>query len=303
MVRKINNMKTIQKIKDLKINETLILGVSVLIIILILGTLFYFYNERRVEVIRPFMKESTINNPQEETDIKLPSFGYDTGVENYPELAWYDVNLKQDKPYVYIDVVYPQFIIGNNTKKLNQYIYDSIKKELDDSLDLFNEFTPLDVETDVINESSGIDFTTRYKIMGVVDNVISISFVTTDYTGGGNGNHDWPIVINWDLKNNKLLQNDELFCSKDYLSTLKPVVRKQMLKDFEKNEQIRHPIDEEIIRYVEKGTESKDDFKFFALTKNGLMFIFPPYQILGGVFGIIETLIPYTDIPNLLCLP
>lgn len=160
-------------------------------------------------------------------------------------------------------------------------------------------------EPSQMDTSSFIDIQTSYKSYGVKDDVLGMKIIITNLTNGGNGNHDYPITINWDLKSFKQLKNSELFCSKDYVSTLIPLVRKQLVKDFSNSPHVLvKPIPKDMVDWINSGTENKqENWENFLISSNGLIVVFPPYQVASGAEGTVHVLIPYSDIPRLLCLP
>lgn len=149
------------------------------------------------------------------------------------------------------------------------------------------------------------DLQTSYKAYGVKDDVLGMEAIVSDFRNGGNGNHDYPVIMNWSLKSFKQLKNSELFCSKEYVSTLMPFVRKQLVKDFNDSPNILvKPLPKEMIDTINSGTENKpENWENFLISDKGLIVVFPPYQVASGAEGTVHVLIPYKDIPNLLCLP
>ena len=227
----------------------------------------------------------------------FPSDGYITGLPYYPKLTWYNTVIKQKEPQADIDVSYPKFIGGAPVQKLNQYIFDLISKNIEDDRKMIS--VPSD---DRLNDT--IYLTSTYKVVGVNNAVVSIEVVFTDFTGGGNGNHDYATTINWDLKSNRPLKNSELFCNKSYVEKLVPLARKSIIKQFSDSDYITHPLPQEIISWVEEGTKNeKDNWDNFLIAKNGLVAVFQPYQVTSGAGGVVRAFIDNKDIPNLICLP
>jgi hypothetical protein len=230
-----------------------------------------------------------------------PSDGYSTDLSQFPKLAWYNTVIKNTEHNIDINTEYPQFVGGSTVTKLNLYINDLIKKKIEDDK----------VELKELLKTSGDDgmnthiyLTTTYRIVGVTKGVVSIEFILTDFTGGGNGNHDYPITINWDLKSNRLLKNSELFCTKNYVETLMPLVRKDILDYFQSSDHIAQPVSNGMISELNSATENKaDNWNYFLITKNGVLAVFPPYQITSGAEGIVRSFVPFKDIQNLVCVP
>ncbi len=156
-----------------------------------------------------------------------------------------------------------------------------------------------------LEPASANDLRTSYKSYGVKDGVLGMEVIVTDFRNGGNGNHDYPVIINLNLASFKQLKNSEIFCSKDYITTLMPLVRKQLVKDFNDSPHILvKPIPKDMVDQINSGTENKlENWDNFLISDKGLIVVFPPYQVASGAEGTVHVLIPYKDIPNLLCLP
>lgn len=293
--------------KKILFNNKVLLVVIVALLVL-LGVLFnknLKINNLYLELSESTSESQNIDevwsSDQVSIDSVYPSDGYETGLPQLPKLTWYNAVIKHVEPNIDIDTSYPQFI-GQKSAKLNQYLNDLIKNLIEDHKVRLKEL--LDTSNGEIGYSTHIYLTSTYRVTGVTNGVISIEFIVTDFTGGGNGNHDYPITINWDLKSNRLLENSELFCKKDFISTLVPLVRKEIVRNFSNSKYMEQPLDPAIISWVNSGTENDtDNWQYFVLNKKGLVAVFSSYQVTSGASGIVRALIPYSDIPNLICLP
>ena len=266
-------------------NKKRTLSVILLSVILLLVGVSVFYVTHK-----PTKPRSNAN-----LDIILQSSG----------LTWDDIQIKETNVVkksdpkgtpvrVYIDMHYPKFKGGKMSEKLNAYIDSTVKKIISD-----DELKSAGLGPNEVLDTP-VDIKSSYTVTGINYGVVSIDFTVTDFTGGGNGNHDYPITINWDLKSNRLLDNSELFCSKDPVVTIAPLVRKQLMLEFfdpgEGSDAVRSTIN--------NGTENTpDNWRYFLLTNDGLLVLFPPYQVSDGGAGVVSETIPYSDIPNLICLP
>lgn len=225
-----------------------------------------------------------------------PNKGFETGLKEYTRLNWRTNKIEEKKERISIDVAYPHFLGGTTVTKLNEYIENYIqniiqvdRKKLKDA-----------VGNDPDSFESTLDLSVVYRLIGVKNGIVSLEMVATDFTGGGNGNHDTPIIINWDLKKNALVKTSELFCSKDYLSTIKPLTRDALLVDIKKNPNVEVDFDK-AKPVIEDGTSDSSNYEDIMPYKNGVIIVFSPYTILSGVFGILRVYIP--DVGNTLCLP
>lgn len=230
-----------------------------------------------------------------------PVIKYNTDISKLPILKWHNKEIIKNDSSSKIAINYPEFIGGDTVDNLNQYINETINKIIENTKNNLRE----KVNTDpVLYEGSKIDLNITYKVAGVENGIVSIEFIITDFSGGGNGSHDFPMVINWDLKSNRLLKNNELFCSENHIPKLIPIVRKQIIQNFSNSNGILQQLPKEVIDWVYRGTENEpDNWNNFLLSKDGLIVVFPSYQVISGGGGVVHALIPYTDIPNVLCLP
>lgn len=221
-----------------------------------------------------------------------PEKGFETGIARYPVLTWETFKIIENKGRINIDIEYPHFLDNknrDNVAKLNQYIETLIQTTVEnDRKDL--ERTVLD---DPDSFESTLALSAVYRLVGVTNGIVSLEMVITDFTGGGNGNHDEPVTINWDLKSDKLLTADMVFCSENYAESLLPFVQNQLFKRlFPHN-----------ILINDWKTPEKYDWEYFLLKKDGIIAVFPPYDVSSGADGIVRMLIPSPSIQSLLCLP
>ena len=216
-----------------------------------------------------------------------PSIGFKTGISQYPTLTWKTEYINMKELGVNIDVQYPQFNSGNaiTDLDLNQYINSVVTEQIRYDRSLFNKWSTNDDDVDLYGD--GLDLAIRYRVLGVVNGIVSLEMVSTDFTGGGVGNHDEPYTINWDLKSDRLLNFSDVFCATDYLHTLKSLVDEKLVSTYSQDDTVKDP----------------SDWQYFLLYKNGIIVIFPPYDVTSGAYGIIRVFIPDSKSLNLLCLP
>lgn len=301
--------------------ETLVLIVVSFFTVCFFSYLFidYKYNigsssEIEVKEITPVLKEEArVVDPKAEKEAQaleklvpnkinkgLVKDSYLTGMTQYPKLTWNTIVISHEEPRAGLRIDYPKFNGGLVVSGLNKYINDKVDSMIEtskkDAVDLIRN-APDDI-------GSSLQLSLDYKVVGVTNGVVSIELTSTDLTGGGNGDHSYPGTINWDLKTNRLLKNEELFCDINYIEKLIPVVRKNILKDFSSSENLIQPLPKGIIDWVNSGTENnKENWDNLLITKDGLIVVFPPYQVSSGASGIVQTLISFKDIPGVVCLP
>ena len=207
---------------------------SLIIILAVVAGIVYFLKPKAVteEIQNP---DSSYANPEENDSFQdyddlhialiSPTIGYETSFSPYPKLTWKTETITEKSERVTIDVRYPHFAGGTPVAKLNQYI-EKIFIEIitDDRKDLEDM-----VRNDPQSFSSMLDVASRYRIIGVTNGIMSLELVIVDFTGGGSGNHSVPYTINWDLKSDRLLVPEDIFCNSEYISVLKPLVRAQLI--------------------------------------------------------------------------
>jgi len=226
-----------------------------------------------------------------------------TPVTHINDLKWFTARIEEYNKHAYIDIEHPQFIGGKEVEKLNEYIKGTVLNELNKDRNYVREWIADKIEgcedTDA-NTFNGrlwecsVTLVSEYKVASIVNNIVSLELVITDYTGGGNGNHELPYVINWDLKNNRLLDKKDIFCNKEYPSELALAVYRNIFDKYgeEYSPDISDDIDEKI---------QSSEFDVL-LGYHGLSIVFQPYAILSGSEGIIRVPILYSDLENKICL-
>lgn len=228
-----------------------------------------------------------------------PSVGFKTGLASYPTLTWTTKTIKESSSATdtSINMEYPEFVGGAPVLKLNQYIANAIQERVSADRESQKGGDPQDFQSNLLDVAS------RYRVIGVQNGIVSMEIVIADYTGGGAGNHTRPIVINWDLKSNSLLNASEFFCSGDYKDILVPIIRRHLIAGFEKMFNY-HPLPDDMIQWVNEGTTNSGvNQEYFLFRNDGLIVVIPPYQVMSGNSGISRTFIPAKEIPSMICLP
>ena len=163
-----------------------------------------------------------------------------------------------------------------------KYIANIIQRQLLESRQEFKESS----RDDPLGYSA-IDVSSIYRITGVVGDIATMEISLIDYSAGGNGDHSLPVIINWDLKSDKLLTSDDLFCSKDYISTLMPLVREKIIKKLSAKYP-EEPLSQGIIDWINRGTEIDSGYwDSFLLVNNGLIVPRPEGVLATYHYGIL----------------
>ena len=218
----------------------------------------------------------------------------------YKDVKWETKTIKEDNAHADINVEYPEFKGFYSANNLNKIITNIVLGTLENDRSMVNDwmknndpknnYEPCGGESDYYYECS-VNLYSSFKVKSIINDVISIEIILTDYTGGGNGNHSYPKTIIYDLKNGKQLFVDDIFCGNDYLKKVKEVLRANLINGSVFDNSLGYLTDEVLLSYLRET--SFNDF--------GLTLSFSPYIFTPGAYGIYDIFIPYTVLENNLC--
>jgi len=130
----------------------------------------------------------------------------------------------------------------------------------------------------------------NYAIPYVSDQLVSLDFSGYEFTGGA---HGLPLLgtFVFDLKTGQRLSLDDLFATQDYLKTLSGLAQADLkTRDISTDS-----------GWIASGTAPDTiNYKYYYLTHDALVLVFPPYQVAPYVSGVQEVAIPYGKITSLL---
>lgn len=292
----------------MKIYKRKILIVLSIIIVILIFVFFIKKSEKNIinnvdSTLELSIKKNIFNDGDELGLLNFyPNTDYKTDFFNYPILRWKERIIVENNPKVNIEIKYPYFLGDKYVVNLNFYIENLIRNFIKEDK---KELEKLVLDNPESFESSLFLFV-DYRIIGVQNGVLSLELVRTDFTGGGNGNHDIPYVINWNLKTDKIFTNKELFCAENYLEQISKLSRahiKEDISDWLNNIYANEPLAyKNIISLIEEGTKAnKENFEYLIPYNNGLIVIFLPYQVFSGSRGIYRIYIPEDKITNVFC--
>ena len=224
-----------------------------------------------------------------------PDVGFPTGLSQYPALTWKNISIEEKSATSSMDVQYPKFIGGNIVAKLNTYISSFVLSIVaDDRKELAQMIK--DDPHNYNDDIQSISLNIGYNVIGVENGVVSLELVSTDYTGGGNGNHDTANTVMWDLKSNRALESKDIFCSSNYASVLRPILIKGLTDYFVAGNPDNAGFVED---WINGGVDGYD-----LLKQDGkLIVVYQPYTVSSGSSGIVAVSIPDSEIPHVVCLP
>lgn len=196
---------------------------------------------------------------------------------------------EKNKPKKYeITIEYPELTGANPaiTAKFNQLskmrafaLYAEFRK------DMLRQ-TAADLRNFPQGMSNSLDV--NYSIEWATDEIISIQFLNSTYTGGAHGNY-FTKTLNFDLKSGKEIKLADLFQpGTAYLKTISDY----SIAELKKN--LGEMSDED---WIKTGAGAKvENFSSWNLTKKGLMFTFDPYQVAAYAAGMSQVIIPYSQL-------
>jgi len=224
----------------------------------------------------------------------------------YQDVKWDTKNLKEDNAYARVNLEYPEFKGFNSANDLNKIIRDIVLGTLEKDrkfiegwkLDEKNTFT--DDEGNVISDCYGdqdyfyscsVNLHSSFEVKSIINNIISIELILTDYTGGGNGNHSYVKSIIYDLKNGKQLSLDKLFCGNGYLDRIKEILKANIITGPVFNNNLDYLTDEVLL----------SDLREASFNDLGVTLSFNPYVFTAGAYGIYNVFIPYSLLEDSVC--
>ena len=210
-----------------------------------------------------------------------------------------DITSKQikesNKKLMYeIAAQYPQLTGGNNPnfEKFNQVARAAVTKEV---TEFRKEMAPQAGEEEPRPEGSmGSDLSVSYKIALAQDDLISVEFEVGSYYQGAAHPNSYNEVLNYDLKNGRLLKLSDLF--KPDAKFLQAIAT-YCIADLKKQGKDKGLLDEEI----EKGAAANPkNYLSWSITRRGLGINFDSYQVGPYAAGPQFVLVPYSTLKDLI---
>jgi len=210
-----------------------------------------------------------------------------------------DITSKQikesNKKLMYeIAAQYPQLTGGNNPnfEKFNQVARAAVTKEV---TEFRKEMTPQQGEETPRPEGSmGSSLTLSYDVALAQDDLISVQFEVGSYYQGAAHPNSYMEVLNYDLKNGKLLSLSDLFKpGTKYLQAMATYC----IADLKKQGKDKGLVDEEI----EKGAAANaKNYQSWSIMRRGLGINFDSYQVGPYAAGPQFVLVPYSTLKDLI---
>lgn len=209
--------------------------------------------------------------------------------------SW-DDNLGYD-----IDISYPSFNDGVNKKslsELNSFFSGRATKQLielrQEKLEQYDNIT--EWHADLKNE-----YSEGFGIVFASKNLLSLSFDSYLYlSGAAHGNFGFR-TFNFDTRDSLIkLRLEHLFrCDTNYLERISDLTIKKLCQEYW--ERTGENASEEDMKWFKEGASpNANNFENFLITENGIIFLFPPYQVSSYVMGKWSIEIPYFELRDLL---
>ncbi|MDQ2920384.1 MAG: DUF3298 and DUF4163 domain-containing protein, partial [Acidobacteriota bacterium] len=199
-----------------------------------------------------------------------------------------------------IDVQYPQLSGSGspNYEKFNQTVRGLItkkvaafKEEMAPSAD-----DPPPTESSI--ESMGSDLSIAYTIALAKDDLISILFDVGSYSAGAAHPNSYSEVVNFDLRNGKLLKLADLFQpgSKHLQSIAAYCIADLKKQGKQKGEDSM--LDDD---WIQRGAgPDAENYSSWTIGKKGLGIVFDSYQVAAYAAGPQHVLVPYSALKDLI---
>jgi hypothetical protein len=201
-----------------------------------------------------------------------------------------------------IDAEYPQLTGSNNPnfEKFNQNARALVVKKVSD---FRKEMAPAE-KTDTTSEATaeptpetmGSDLGIGYTVALANDELISVEFAVGSYYSGAAHPNSYSEVLNFDLKNGKVIRLSELFNpGAKYLQAISTYSVEDLKKQSkEKNAML----DDD---WIQRGAGPKaENYKSWTISRKGLAINFDSYQVGPYATGPQHVFIPYSALKDLI---
>ena len=222
---------------------------------------------------------------------------------NGVEIGSRQIKEKNKKLKYEINIVYPQLTgsVDPTFEKFNQTVRSLMTRKVSD---FKKEVTPSaedepapDLPDETPLESLGSDIDVGYTVALAKDDLISIELTVSSYSAGAAHPNSYTEVVNFDLKNGKLIKLADLFRpGSKYLQTISTYCI-QALKKQAKEAGDTMPDEDWIKRGAAPELTNYDNW---TITKKGLGITFDPYQVAAYAAGPQHVLVPYSALKEII---
>lgn len=208
------------------------------------------------------------------------------------EIAGKQIKEKNKQLQYEIDVEYPQITGSTNpaAEKFNQQAKALVNEEVRSFRAAMADFAADEIET----TTTGSDLGIGYTVALATDDLISIDFGIGGYYRGAAHPNSHSRVINFDLKNGKLLKLADLFKPEGrYLQAISDYC----VKDLQKQSKSKDNLLDDASIQSGAGPNAKN-YQSWTISKRGLGINFDAYQVGPYAAGPQFVLVPYSAIKD-----
>ncbi len=198
-----------------------------------------------------------------------------------------------------IDVEYPQLTGSGspNYEKFNQTMRGLVNKKVAE----FRADMTANAEDPSLApppESPGSDLHIGYSIELAKDDLISVSLSVGTYAAGAAHPNSYSDVVNFDLKNGKLLRLSDLFQpGSKYLATIAAYCIADLKKQGQK-QGAESMLDDD---WVQRGAGADaENYRSWTIGKQGLEIVFDAYQVAAYAAGSQHVFVPYAALKDII---
>jgi hypothetical protein len=190
---------------------------------------------------------------------------------------------------------YPELSANPNAAGFNQIAKAGVMRSLAGFKKDLAELTSEDLKR--MSGDMGSYIEVGYNIEFADDDLISLNFYEETFTGGAHPNHG-TYTLTYDLKAGRELKLADLFKpGTNYLATISEYALRDLKarKDPESGENMG--IAQDI--WEDGAKPTAENYQNWNITKKGLMFTFPPYQVAAYAYGPQTVIIPYAQLKEI----
>lgn len=199
-----------------------------------------------------------------------------------------------------IDAEYPQLTGSGspNYEKFNQTVRGLVTKKV---AAFKKEMTPDPDDpppTESPTESMGSDLSIAYVIALAKDDLISVLLDVGSYSAGAAHPNSYSEVVNFDLKNGKLLKLADLFQpGSKHLQTIAAYCSADLKKQGKQKGEDSMLDDD----WIQRGAgPDAENYSSWTIGKKGLGFVFDSYQVAAYAAGPQHVLVPYSALKDII---
>ena len=197
-----------------------------------------------------------------------------------------------------IEAVYPQLTGSGspNYEKFNQTVRGLVTKKVS-AFRTGTAPSPDDPPPTEL-ESLGSDLNVTYTVALAKDDLISVVLEVSDYEAGAAHPNSYSEVMNFDLKNGKVLKLADLFQpGSKYLQSIAAYCIADLKKQGKQGQDSMLE-DED---WIQRGAAADaENYSNWTIGKKGLGIIFDPYQVAAYAAGPQHVLVPYSALKGLI---